>query len=259
MSSYLGRHAELYDVFYAHKPYREEAEFVHACLQRFGLKPGRRLLELACGTGKMALEMERLGYRVTATDYSRDMLACAQRRARAAGSQCLFHCQDMRQLDLPGQEFDAVICLFDSLGYVKDDAAVLQTLGRVRDLLAPGGVFVFEFWHADAMVRRFDPVRVRRWPVPAGTLLRISETVLEPEPHLAHVTYTIFEPRADGSYGCLSETQTNRYFRVPEMASLLEKSGLVPLRWFAGYADREIITDETWHILAVAQKPFSAA
>jgi len=254
MSSYLGRHADLYDVFYADKPYREEARFVHACLQRFGMKPGQPLLELACGTGRTAVEMEKLGYQVVATDYSEDMLACARRRARAAGSQCVFHCQDMRQLNLPGQTFDAAICLFDSIGYAQDDESIVNTLRGVRDHLAPGGVFVFEFWHAEAMLRHFDPVRVRRWPVPAGTLLRISETVLDPEKHLAHVTYTIFEPRPDGGYTGLLETQTNRYFLVPEMAGLLEKSGLVPRRWFDGYSAREIITDNTWHVLAVAQK-----
>ena len=73
-SSYIGRHAELYDLFYAEKPYAEEAKFVDACIQQFGEGASKKLLELACGTGRHALEMEKLGYKVIATDYSADML-----------------------------------------------------------------------------------------------------------------------------------------------------------------------------------------
>ena len=48
MISYLGRHAELYDIFYADKPYALEAAFVHQCLQSYSQEPVHRLLELAC-------------------------------------------------------------------------------------------------------------------------------------------------------------------------------------------------------------------
>ena len=69
MSSYAGRHAELYDLFYADKPYAEEAAFVHRCLKKFGASSTREVLELACGTGRHAFELEKHGYRITAIDH----------------------------------------------------------------------------------------------------------------------------------------------------------------------------------------------
>ncbi|HLA82641.1 MAG TPA: methyltransferase domain-containing protein, partial [Thermoleophilia bacterium] len=78
MTSYAGRHAELYDVFYSDKPYAAEAAFVHECFGRYAGFPVRRLLELACGTGRHAIELAKMGYELVATDNSPDMLASAR-------------------------------------------------------------------------------------------------------------------------------------------------------------------------------------
>jgi SAM-dependent methyltransferase len=254
MNSYIGRHAELYDLFYAEKSYKDEADFVHRCLQSYGDGSIRRLLELACGTGSHALELEKFGYNIVATDYSNDMLACARRKATQVLSTIDFRWQDMRTLDLPDRPFDAALCLFDSIGYVASNEALTQVLRGVHDHLRPGGLFVFEFWHEGAMLHSYDPVRIRRWSIPKGEVLRISKTELEYPKKLARVTYTIYELHHDGTYTCLKETQTNRYFLVQEMAGWLSTCGFMPVKWFAGYALDENITEQTWHIFAVARR-----
>lgn len=254
MASYIGRHAELYDVFYADKPYDAEAAFIHQCLQSYGAGPTRRLLELACGTGSHALALEKLGYEIVATDYSEDMLACARRKASENSSRVDFRLQDMTKLDVAGAPFDAAVCLFDAIGYVATNDAIESVLKGVHKHLRPDGLFVFEFWHAAAMLRHYDPVRVRRWPIADGELLRISETKLETAKQLSHVTYTIYELRSDGTHSNLKETQTNRYFLVQEMAAQLTANGFTPLRWFAGFADDENVDEETWHVVAVARR-----
>ena len=254
MSSYIGRHAEYYDVFYAEKPYQQEAAFVSTCLQRFGRGTIRMLLELACGTGRHAVEFEKLGYDVLATDYSNDMLTVARRRGERLGSQVRFAHQDMRALTLGDQRFDAVVCLFDSIGYAKTNSALSAVLTGIPDHLNPSGLLVFEFWHAAAMLKSFDPVRVRRWPVPGGELLRISETRLDCAKQLADVTYSVFDLRNDGTYSLTNETQSNRYFLVEDMRAWLERCGFKPLAFYAGFSDDENITSETWHVVAVARK-----
>jgi ubiquinone/menaquinone biosynthesis C-methylase UbiE len=253
MSSYVGRHAVLYDLFYADKPYAKEAEFVHHCIQKYGNGSTKRLLELACGTGNHAFELEKYGYTIIATDYSHDMLEQAKAKAKKTGSKIDFQWQDMRSLELSDRSFDIAICLFDSIGYVVTNEALLQVLRGVHRCLRPGGLFVFEFWHAAAMLREYDPIRIRRWTVPEGEILRISETVLDPAKQLASVTYTIYELMNNGSYSSFQETQVNRFFLVQEMAGWLMTSGFVALSWFAGFANNERITEDTWHIVAVAQ------
>lgn len=264
MSSYLGRHAELYDLFYAEKPYAQEAAFVDAILRELGAprvvasdeRP--RLLELACGTGRHALELEKRGYEIVATDYSADMLACARRRAELTGSRVAFHLADMRRPAeceaVAGQAFDAVYALFDSIGYVQSNAGVADVFAGVRNVLRPGGLFVFEFWHAAAMLRGFDPLRVRRWQTDAGEVVRISRTTLDVPRQLSHVAYEILELGRDGTFGRIEETQTNRYFLVQEMAAFIAAAGLEAVAWFAGFSRDAPIDESTWHVVAAARR-----
>jgi len=254
MTPYAGRHSELYDVFYADKPYPREAEFVHDCLRRYAPFPVRRILELACGTGRHAIEFARLGYAVTATDVSNDMLARARQSATVAGVAVRFENQDFRRLDLRDRPFDAVVCLFDSIGYAETNEGLLRVLQGVREHLRPEGLFVFEFWHAAAMLRGYEPVRVRRWSQEEGELLRISETELDCENQLARVTYSIYELRGDGTYAALRETLSNRYFSVREMEGWLTMSGLAPMGWFDSFTPKATIGPETWHVVGVARR-----
>ncbi len=254
MVSYSGRHAALYDLIYAEKPYDSEALFVHQCLQRYGVGSVSRLLELACGTGSHALALEKFGYEITATDYSEDMLAVAKEKARLKGSQVRFSLQDMTDLSVPGGLFDAAFCLFDSIGYVATNQRIRQVFRGIQKHLKPDGVLVFEFWHAAAMICHHDPVRVRRWKTHSGELLRISETSLDYAKQLSAVAYTVYELNHDGTYATLKETQINRYFLVQEMAEWLTANGFAPVAWFAGFTDDEHITDQTWHVLAVARR-----
>lgn len=254
MSSYIGRHAELYDIFYADKPYADEAAFMHQLLQQYSTGTTHRLLELACGTGTHALELEKFGYDIIGTDYSEDMLTCARSKALACSSKVKFQLQDMRSLNLEDRPFDAVVCLFDSIGYVASNAAIIQVLQGIYRHLRSNGLFIFEFWHAPAVVRSYDPLRIRCWPAADGEIMRVSNTRLDYVQQLANVTYTIHEMRHDGRYKSLKETQTNRYFSIQEMAVFLSCSGFEPLMWHAGFDPDEKITENTWHIVAVACK-----
>ncbi|HLO13719.1 MAG TPA: class I SAM-dependent methyltransferase [Anaerolineales bacterium] len=252
-SSYLGRHAELYDLFYAEKPYAEEAAFVHRCIQAY--KPNAsNLLELACGTGTHSFLLEKYGYKIIATDYSPDMLKRAREKAQQVNSHVDFRQQDMRMLDISERPFDVVTCLFDSLGYVATNENILQVLKGIDRHLAPQGIFIFEFWHAGAMLRSYDPLRVRRFQTPAGEIERISETSVDYKEQLCHVSYTINELNADSTYRTLRETQLNRFFLVQEMSFFLKQAGLSPLKWYSGFHEDEQINAETWHIVSIARK-----
>jgi len=254
LTSYSGRHAELYDLFYADKPYPQEAAFVAQCLQTYSDGSTHRLLELACGTGSHALELEQLGYQIVATDYSEDMLHRARQKATQKSSQVKFQLQNMTRLEVAGLPFDAAYCLFDSIGYVATNDALTQVFRSVHKHLRAEGLFVFEFWHAAAMLRHYDPLRVRQWKTDQGTVLRLSETTLDYARQLSNVLYSIYELKSDGSYSSLTEMQVNRYFLVQEMAKFLTAGGFAPVKWFAGFTTQENISDETWHIVVVARR-----
>lgn len=254
MSSYLGKYAEYYNYIYANKPYQDEAAFVHNCLQRYSTGQTQALIELACGTGRHAFELEKLGYQILATDYSADLLAVAQAEAKRLASTIAFELHDMRNLQVD-RVFDAAYCLFDSIGYVQTNEAVLQVLRNAYRILRDKGLLILEFWHAAAMLRGYEPVRHARWPLPGGELLRSSHTTLHVDRQLAEVRYALRETDTAGHVIAeFEETQLNRYFLVQEMALFLQQAGFNVLDWLPAYQTDEAIGPDTWHIMVVAQK-----
>jgi ubiquinone/menaquinone biosynthesis C-methylase UbiE len=253
MSSYVDKHAGLYDLFYADKSYEEEAAFVANRLKEAGISPPARLLELACGTARHAIAFEKMGFNVVGVDSSSDMLVCAQTRCNAIGSKVELVHQDMISLDIPGAPVDAATCLFDSIGYLQTNEAIGRALLAIRRHLRVGGALVLEFWHAAAMLRGYDPVRVRRWQVDGREVIRISETSLDPARQLAHVAYDILELREGELVSRIRETQTNRYFLVQEMESLLQHAGFEVLRCYDGFSNDTAVGLNTWHVVTIAR------
>jgi SAM-dependent methyltransferase len=250
---YALRYAELYDLFYRDKPYQREAEFIDRWLGDHGVARSARILELACGTGEHAIRLAKFGYAVTATDRSPAMIELARRKSKRQNVTVQFGQRDMRKLPIPDVPFEASLCLFDSIGYVKTDPSIGAVLDGVHRSLRPGGIFLVEFWHAPAMMNTFDPVRVRRFRQGETTFLRVSETELQPRRSLARVTYNIYELRRDLTYDHVRELHTNRYFTVPEMERLARDHGFTPLATYDGFR-RRAVSDKTWHVLAIWRK-----
>ena len=252
MNNYASRYAELYDLFYADKPYADEARFVHECIREFAPHPAAEILELACGTGRHALELKNFGYQITATDRSPDMLRVARHRLGENGT--TFVASDMRDLQLPAREYDAAVCLFDSIGYLQTDDAIHDAFGKIRDHLRENGLLIFEFWHAPAMLARYSPTRRRSWKTSDGEIVRTSATALDRVRRLARVHYTVEEIRNDATRATFHEEHINRFFSVDEMKALVSEGGFEPIKFFAGFDRLTPITDEIWHIVTVARK-----
>jgi SAM-dependent methyltransferase len=101
---------------------------------------GRRVLDVACGTGKSFLPLLERGYDVTACGTSAAMLAVARAKV---GTRASLQRLDMRALPALGR-FDLVTCLDDALNYLPDEAAVTEALTGMRANLARCGVLVFD-------------------------------------------------------------------------------------------------------------------
>jgi len=250
MNTYTGLHARHYDLVYADKPYTEEARFVDSLLRDADVPRGR-LLDLACGTGRHAREFCALGWEVTGVDYSNLLLE----QARTNAPDALFFLQDMRELDLPGETFHAVTCLFDSIGYPLDDVGVIASLAAAGRHLLPGGALVLEFLHAPAILAEAAPVRVRRFGISddGAELLRISRTRVDEGRRIMEVEFELIELRADSTYERWLETQSNRFFDPDEMGRLLEQAGFRTERLVPAYHEGTRIHESTFHVMAVAR------
>ena len=135
-----GERADLYDSIYHWKNYPEDADRIAEILADLGVPDGSRVLEAACGTGAYLVPLARR-YEIAGFDLSPAMLAIARRKLPGVE---LFEA-DMRSFEVAAP-FDAVLCLFSSIGYLRDDADLRRAALRFAAAVRPGGVVVLEPW-----------------------------------------------------------------------------------------------------------------
>lgn len=120
---------------------RQEIAFLEQC---GFLRPGRRILDIACGGGRHSLAMARRGALVTGIDVGPGALATARRRARQAGLAVEFVQADVRRLEYEAV-FDAATFIFGCFTELpRADAA--EVLRRVSRSLRPGGMFLLDVY-----------------------------------------------------------------------------------------------------------------
>ena len=122
--------------------YEAVVAFYRQILQREGVTP-RTAVDLACGTGSVAILLAEQGLQVTAVDMSEDMLTVANQKADGMENPPRFVRQPLQELKLP-RGVDLAVCALDSLDYITDPADCAQAIKRIYKALNPGGIFIFD-------------------------------------------------------------------------------------------------------------------
>ena len=130
--------ARYYDLLYSWKSYKKEADVIHGLIQKHKKTSGSELLDVACGTGNH-IQFLKKHYKITGTDLNKDMLKVARKKF----PKLKFKQANMISFDLKKQ-FDVVICLFSSIGYVKTPANLKKTIACFSKHLKTGGVLIIE-------------------------------------------------------------------------------------------------------------------
>lgn len=188
--------------------------------------PGRRALDLACGTGTLALLLAEEGWQVTGVDASPAMLA--QAAAKLAGAQHAERVRlvraDLRALGgrLPAAGFDLATCTYDSLNYLLDEAELAAAFAGAAAALAPGGLYVadmntrhfLEFDWGECAVREQDG------------FVQIERSVFEPERATNTMLLTGFVGDDASGYERFDEVHIERAYAPELVSALLERAGL---------------------------------
>jgi SAM-dependent methyltransferase len=109
------------------------------------------VLELACGTGQLALPIASIGLPTVGLDLSASMLNTARERAAAASAPVEFVLGDMRNFDL-GRRFALIFIARNSLLHLSSPEDLLAAFAAVRRHLAPDGIFAFDVFNPDVRI-----------------------------------------------------------------------------------------------------------
>jgi len=130
-----------------------------------GIRAGNRVLDVACGTGVVAVTAARRGARVTALDLTPELLVRARENAQIAGVAVEYHEGDAENLPFSDSEFDIVVSQFGHIFAPRPEVAIAEML-RV---LKPGGTLAFATWPPHLYVGRSIALTGRYLPpLPPG-------------------------------------------------------------------------------------------
>jgi SAM-dependent methyltransferase len=146
---------------------REAQKEIEQILALAEIPPGAAVLDLCCGIGRHALELGRLGYRVTGVDRTRQYLDLAAAQAGGESLSLELIREDMRAFRRQGS-YDAVLNLFTSFGYFEDPLDDQRVVDNVYASLRSGGVLVMQLMSKEVMARIFRP---RDWYEQDGLLV----------------------------------------------------------------------------------------
>jgi len=245
--------AALYDLVYA------EYDDDLALYEQFAARADTPSLELAVGSGRVALHLARSGHRVVGIDASRPMLT----RLEAAlddttRANVRIVEADMRDFDL-GETFDLVYCAFDSFEQMltNDDAA--SALRCVARHLSEGGVFVTELRtlrSVDWAPTEQTPLSFewsRDDPATGETIVKLSSMRASPAMQTTTTTLIFDRMASDGSVRRVAFDVTLRVFGRHEYEALLAQAGLRASRVYGSY-DLSPLTDGSDTMIVVAER-----
>lgn len=243
--------ASVYDTFMDETPYEEWAEFIHGLIKEYGISEPvvqvsaedkrckadedniskteildsekNLVLDLGCGTGTLTELLAQKGYDMIGVDFSQEMLNVAMAKKEKSGSEILYLCQDMRELDLYST-IGTVISVCDSVNYLLEEEEVIETFRLVNNYLYPGGLFVFDF---NTLYKYEQVIGDTTIAENREDCSFIWDNYYHEEECINEYDLTIFIKEAqDDLFRKFSETHYQRGYTLEEMKSYVKQAGL---------------------------------
>ena len=247
--------ADLYDLF----PFEADLPLY----LELAAAQGGRVLEVACGTGRVLVPLARAGHRVVGLDASPHMLARAREKLAVGGLEASGRARlvrgDMRSFEL-GEQFDLAIIAVKSFAYLLTRADQQRALAAVAAHLRPGGLLALDLLHPSPAWLLEPPGSLRQdlvehVPARGVTLARTEAVVSTDLAAQVRVIRSAYEIVADD--GAVTKRIVEwpyRYTYRFEAEHLLERAGFAIEAAYGGYR-REPFTSESRSLLLLARRP----
>ncbi len=210
------------------------------------LKGSKRILDLMCGTGRVALALARAGFEVDGIDESAAMLRRARQKARSeppsVRRRLHWHQSSLTRAKM-GRGHDAAIIAVDSYGLILPSKDRVRALQHIHDALRPGGklLLALDTVHSYRRIRdgipfvASPPHRLNRG---GGLYLRVMAESGSKADRVRSTTLHIVMARSGKSVRSrLTQTET-AVLSPARVKSELVRAGFVPTHLFGGYNDR---------------------
>ena len=219
-----------YDELMQIVPYDAWADYVLLLFQIAQHDP-IKLLDGACGTGNLSFELAKSDIAVTGVDIAPAMIEIARQKAAQSPLSIRFIEADLTDFDL-GEQFDCATCLYDSLNYILDVAALQAAFAGFARHVEKGGVFVFDMntplaLTADLFTQRsFDRRKQLQYDWRAS---------YNPATKITEVAMSFERTGENGAKQRFRETHRERAYELEEVKALLAATSWEVLKIYDAY------------------------
>lgn len=214
--------AYLYDQFMSDVPYKDWVDYIEKIWEKHDLKP-ELVLDLACGTGSVTIELAKRGYDMTGVDLSFEMLDVARMKTAEAGlGSVLYLQQDMREFELYGT-VNSIVCICDSLNYLLEEEDVEETIGWMDNYLHPGGLLIFD---VNTHYKYKEKLGTGTFTDVREDCAYIWENHYDEEEQVNTYDLTLFNEEESGLYRRYEEEHYQRAYDIDFLMKAIDKAGL---------------------------------
>lgn len=207
------------------------------------LKGEKDLLELACGTGELAIQFAQKGYNVTALDQSEEMLTMASQHAQSEQADVQFVQGDMLDLSDIGN-YEVVTCYSDSICYLANEEEVQTTFNEVYQILKEDGIFFFDVHSMYQMETVFPDYN---YHYQAEDFAFLWESYPGEVPHSIEHFLTFFIKNEDDTFMREDELHLERTYSLETYQLLLKLAGFKQVELYADFKDTQPTeTSQRW-------------
>lgn len=230
--------AEVFDSYVRADFHRDYYNLILKIFKKWKLEP-KNILDLACGTGKLAKIFLDNGYTIEGLDISESMLNIAIKKGLKV------YQGNIVDFEL-GKKYDLILCVYDSLNYVLKQSDLQKCFKSVNRHLFEKGVLIFDM-NSDYRINKILPTYKIDYH-------KIGDTELFWFNSHRHNTWIgeliIFEKTEDGKYQRFYEKHIERAYKLPIIKKLLKKANFEILETFSDHKFNEIKRDsKRWYFV----------
>lgn len=209
-----------YHILYKNRDYKEAEAFIDKLINYLQPADDACFLDVACGTGRHSIYLNKKGYDVIGIDLSHNNI---KKASKYNNESLKFIEQDMRE-PFKNNAFDFVLNLFTSFGYFKNEGDNQRVLDAAYKDLKQGGTLIIDFFNSKCVVNNLKYKEVKTC---GGIKFNLHKTIKN------HIITKDIVFTAEGKKQHFMEKV--KAYTLPELKEMLEKSGFSVINTFGSY------------------------
>ncbi len=240
--------AQFYDTLTENVDYKTYAAYIKRLFDSYG-KNIHSVLDVACGTGSLTMELSRLGYEMIGADASEDMLTEAQEKKLEENADILYLCQSAEELDLYGTVQGAV-CTLDSINHITDEKTVIKAFRKISLFMEKDGIFIFDL---NTEYKHREVLGNNTFVYDLDEVYCVWQNEFDEENLLTHISLDLF-CEENGLYERFFEEFDERAYSHEKVLEWLNLSGFELVDFFGEFTEKKPEEDAERIVYVVRKK-----